>query len=54
MGEFKKYDDGPKMPDIKNTFCVELSNEVQEQKKLIYGDKSQNGGYLELGDREYY
>ena len=33
----------------KNVFCVELSHEVREQEKLIYGDKSQNGGSLEQG-----
>ena len=39
------------MPDIKNTFCVELSNEVQEQKKLIYGARNQNTGYWGGGGR---
>ena len=26
----------------------------KNRKNYIYGDKSQNGGYLELGDRQYY
>lgn len=45
-GEFQKYNE-EKKPE---TFCVTFLCEVQEQEKLIYGDKSQNDGYLKWGD----
>lgn len=54
MDEFQKYYDEQEKQKQNNTFCIAPLYEVQEQEKLIiYGDKSQKGGKMEWGDKSY-